>query len=48
MAVVTVGAGMADAAGKSETGKWLVGLTVFALFMTFLGIAVVYVLSGGV
>jgi hypothetical protein len=39
---------MADAAGKSETGKWLVGLTVFALFMTFLGIAVVYVLSGGV
>jgi hypothetical protein len=48
MAAVSVDASMADAAGKSETGKWLVGLTVFALFMTFLGIAVVYVLSGGV
>jgi hypothetical protein len=38
---------MADDDGKAATGKWLVGLTIFALFMTFLGIAVVYVLSGG-
>jgi hypothetical protein len=32
---------------KARTGRWLVGLTVFALFMTVLGIAVVVVLSGG-
>lgn len=39
---------MAEADQKAATGRWLVGLTALAIFITFLGIAVVFVLSGGV
>jgi hypothetical protein len=38
---------MADADAKAATGRWLLGLTALALFVTVLGIAVVWVLSGG-
>jgi hypothetical protein len=33
--------------GAKSTGRMLVGLTVFAVFMTFLGIAVVWTLTYG-
>jgi hypothetical protein len=38
---------MADAEQKAATGRWLVGLTALAILITVLGIAVVFVLSGG-
>jgi hypothetical protein len=37
----------ADAEARARTGRWLVGLTLVALLVTMLGIAVVWVLAGG-
>jgi hypothetical protein len=38
---------MTDANRKAGTGRWLLGLTAIAILVTFLGIAVILVLSGG-